>query len=121
MKVAVTSSGQYLESNVDPRFGRCPYLMVVDTETMSFEPLDNQSAQSGGGAGIQTAKIVIDKGVSHVLTGNCGPNAHKTLNAADIAVVCGCEGTIREVVKNLVDGKFRESESPNVESHHGLS
>lgn len=121
MKVAVTSSGQYLDSNVDPRFGRCPYLMIVDTDSMNSEPVDNQDSQSSGGAGIQTARKVIDQGVSHVLTGNCGPNAHKTLTAAGISVICGCEGTVREIVKNLVSGKLKEADAPNVESHHGLA
>ena len=42
MKIAVTSTGTDLESAVDPRFGRAAYILIVDSETIAFEALDNK-------------------------------------------------------------------------------
>ena len=92
MKICITSQGNNLESEVDPRFGRCAYFIIADTETLEFEPIENSSAQAAGGAGIQSGKLVSDKGVKAVLTGNCGPNAFQTLNAAGVEIYTGVIG-----------------------------
>jgi predicted Fe-Mo cluster-binding NifX family protein len=86
MKVAVSSTGNQLESLIDPRFGRCAYFLVVETDDMSFEAFDNQSVALGGGAGIQSAQFIASKGVVAVITGNCGPNAMRALSAARVKV-----------------------------------
>jgi len=70
MKLAVTSMGDNLDSQVDPRFGRCQYFVIVDPETMQFEAVQNPNIQAGSGAGIATAQMIAQKGVDTVLTGN---------------------------------------------------
>lgn len=120
MKVAVTSTNPTIEANVDPRFGRCSYFVFVDTETMKFEAADNPGASAGGGAGIATAQSIAEKGVNAVLTGNCGPNAYKVLNAAGIKVITGVSGTIRQAVEDFKAGKYQESSAPSVSGHYGL-
>ena len=84
MKVAVSSSGTDLDSQIDPRFGRCAYFIIYDTDNMNFEALDNDSMGLGRGAGIQSAQFIADRGATAVLTGNCGPNAVQTLPAAGV-------------------------------------
>jgi len=79
MRVAVSSTGNKLDSQIDPRFGRCTYFLIIETDDMSFEVVNNENIALGGGAGIQSAQFVASKGVSAVLTGNCGPNAVRTL------------------------------------------
>jgi len=121
VKIAVTATGKSLDAKIDPRFGRCPYFLVVDTDTMEFETIDNQNLSLGGGAGIQSAKQVVEKGVQFVLTGNCGPNAYRTLSAAGISVIVGCSGVVREVVEQFKAGKLNASSGPNVASHFGMA
>ena len=99
MKIAVTSKSNNLESKVDPRFGRCSYFLIVDTDTMSFEYLSNESAMASGGAGIQAAQTVAKAGAEVVVTGNMGPNAFQTLSAAGIRVFTGANGTVKEAVE----------------------
>ena len=41
MKIAVTSTGQDLDSPVDPRFGRAAYILIVDADILDVEVLDN--------------------------------------------------------------------------------
>jgi len=118
MKIAVTSKGTDLDAEVDPRFGRAAYFIVVNTETLDFEVLDNsENVNALRGAGIQAAKIISDKGVQVLLTGYCGPNAFKTLQAAGLKVVNDATGTIKEAVKSFTDGKLNVSDKANVEGH----
>ena len=89
MKIAISSSGQTLDSQVDQRFGRAEYFIVVETESMEFEVINNNNAGSGG-AGIGTAKLLVDADVKAVLTGNCGPNAQKTLECRWYKIIYRC-------------------------------
>ena len=120
MKIAITAAEPKLEAAVDPRFGRCPYFVVVETDDMSFEVIDNASQELGQGAGIQSARIMADKGVQHVLTGNCGPNAHQTLSAAGIGVIIGCSGTVQGVTEQFKAGQLKPVDQPNVPGHSGM-
>lgn len=120
MRVAVTASGPTLDSQVDPRFGRCAWFVVVDPDTMAFEAVENASVAAAQGAGIATAQMIAGKGVEVVLTGNCGPNAYQALAAAGLQVVSGVSGTVREAVGAYASGKLQASEQPNVASHYGM-
>jgi predicted Fe-Mo cluster-binding NifX family protein len=120
VKVVVSSSGPTLDSQVDPRFGRCPYFVVVDPMTMSFEAIENLNAASAQGAGVATAQVIAGKDVEAVLTGNCGPNAYQTLDAAGVKVVVGLSGQVREAVQAYRDGALQAASQPSVASHHGM-
>jgi len=119
MKIAVTSNSTSLDDVIEPRFGRCRYYLIVETETLTFEAVENPNISSVGGAGIQSAKLMADKGVTHVLTGNCGPNAYQTLNAAGINIIVGCSGIIREVIQQFTQGNLAGATQPNVPAHAG--
>jgi predicted Fe-Mo cluster-binding NifX family protein len=118
MKVAVTATGTALDSPVDPRFGRAPYILIVDSETMAVEALDNQENMNAlKGAGIQAATMVSDYGAEVLLTGHCGPNAYRALRAANIQVANNATGTVREAIKAYVDGKMPLADDSDVEGH----
>lgn len=121
MKIAVSASSTELESPVDPRFGRCPYYLIVDPETMGFEAVKNPHAAASGGAGIQAAQLIAQKNVEAVLTGSCGPNAFQTLKTAGVKVVVGVTGTASEAVRRYAaGGTYREAHGPDVSTHHGM-
>lgn len=119
MKLAVSSTGNSLDAQLDPRFGRCSYLLIVDSETLQFEAIVNPASDSGGGAGIQTAQLIVDKGVKAVLTGNVGPNAFRALSAAGIEIVTGAVGSVKEAVEKFSRGEFDRTVAPTVSDHHG--
>jgi predicted Fe-Mo cluster-binding NifX family protein len=98
MKIAITSTGTEFDSAVEPRFGRCAYFALVDTESGAFEAKANPFRDAAGGAGIQAAQWVVDQGVSALLTGHCGPKSVAVLDDADIRVVEDVAGTVREAV-----------------------
>ena len=120
MKIAVSASGQSLDAEVDPRFGRCRYFIIVDPENMEFETVENSGALAGGGAGIATAQMIADKGIEAVLTGNCGPNAFQVLSAAGIKVVTGVSGKVRDAVLDYKAGKHEAISQTNVSPHFGM-
>ncbi len=119
MKVAVSAVDASLDSEVDPRFGRCQYFVIVDLETLQFEAVANSSSAASGGAGIAAAQMIAGKGVKAVLTGNCGPNAYQVLSSSGIEVVTGVSGKIRDAIQDYKRGKHQASSQPNVLPHFG--
>jgi predicted Fe-Mo cluster-binding NifX family protein len=107
MKIAVTSTGTTLESEVDPRFGRCEHILIVDPETTEFEALENTGLTAAGGAGIGTGQLIVSKGVNLVLTGNCGPNAQQVLSAAGIKIVTDVSGRVRDATIQYNAGRLK--------------
>jgi predicted Fe-Mo cluster-binding NifX family protein len=120
-KLAVSATGESLDAQVDPRFGRCAYFVIVDSETLAFEAIPNTAASAMGGAGIQAAQMVVEKDVKVVITGNVGPNAFQALSAARIGIVAGAVGTVREAVSKYNDGELKEISAPSVRGHFGTS
>lgn len=98
MKIAVSSAGSTLEAGIDERFGRCACFLVVDSETMNFQAIDNSGRSAKHGAGIVSAQRLVDEQVEMVLTGRCGPKALRVLEAAGIQVKTGMNGTVRDAL-----------------------
>jgi predicted Fe-Mo cluster-binding NifX family protein len=119
MKICVSATSNSLEAQLDPRFGRCLYLIVVDSETLQFEAITNIAAGATGGAGIQAAQIIADKGAKVVITGNVGPNAFGALSAAGIKVITGASGTVKDVIEKFKTGELLVTGAPTVGGHFG--
>ena len=119
MKICVSAEADSLESPIDPRFGRCPYFMIVDSENMEFEAVENIASDAMSGAGIQASQTIVGKGVKVLITGNVGPNAFQALAAAGVKVVTGAFGTVKEVVEKYKRGELGETGAPTVGGHFG--
>jgi predicted Fe-Mo cluster-binding NifX family protein len=118
MKIAVTSTGKDLDSLTDPRFGRAAYILIVDADTLAVQVLDNaENVNAFKGAGIQAATMISDQHADVLLTGYCGPNAFKALEAARVKVAGDVSGTVREAVAAFADGKVKLTSEPNAEGH----
>jgi len=99
MKVAVTAQGGDLASELDPRFGRARWFVVVDTETGAHEALDNSvGVDASSGAGIASGQRIAESGAGVVITGHCGPNAERVLNSAGIRIIQRTGGTVAEAI-----------------------
>ncbi len=120
MKIALSSTGTDLDSQIDPRFGRCAYFVIVETEDMSFEAFDNENIALGGGAGIQSAQFIASKGAKAVITGSCGPNAVRTLSAAGVELFVDRREIIKEAVEKYKKGELRPTNKANVPDHSGM-
>lgn len=99
MKIAISSIGQEINAQIDPRFGRCRYFAVVDTRDMQLAVFENENADQTGGAGIRSAAFLINKGVDLVITGRCGPNAMDVFNEQGIQVITDQTGTVEAAIE----------------------
>lgn len=120
MKIAVTSTGEALDSQVNPRFGRANCFIIIETETMEHSVIENTSAAASGGAGTSATRIVADTGAEAVLTGNCGPNAQRALDAAGVKLYTDVTGTVAEAVERFKNGTLTSADGPNVQAHFGM-
>ena len=120
MKICVTATADSLDAQIDPRFGRCSYFVIVDSETMQFETVPNMAAGASGGAGIQAAQTIAKKDVKLLITGNVGPKAFQALAAAGIEIATGAFGAVREEVEKYKRGELSKTGAPTVGGHFGM-
>jgi len=114
IKLVVSSTGNSLESEVDVRFGRCPYFIFVDLddkEVKNHEIVENTSARQAGGAGMTAAEFVAKKGVQAVLTGNIGPRAFSIFSQFNIDVY-PVTGKVSDAIKAFAEGKLKKVDAP---------
>lgn len=118
MKVAITIDGTTLDAKLDSRFGRAARFMLYDTETGSFELMDNaQNLNAAQGAGIQSAQNVAQAGVEALITGHTGPKAFSVLQKARILVYHSEVRPVRDVLEDFKNGALTKAENADVESH----
>jgi predicted Fe-Mo cluster-binding NifX family protein len=118
MKIAVTATGKDINSRMDPRFGRAQYILILDEDGNLLEVVDNSvNANALKGAGIQAGKVLADKKVDVLITGHCGPNAFRTLEAGGTRVIVNQSGTVKEAVEQFKSNEVQYAEQPNVEAH----
>jgi predicted Fe-Mo cluster-binding NifX family protein len=120
MKIAISSTGKDLNAQIDPRFGRCQYFIFVDPETMEFEISENEGLMASGGAGVQAAQLIVQKGAQALVTGNLGPNAASALSASGIKVYLVPGGTAKEVTEAYKSGALKEVSGATVPPHFGM-
>lgn len=118
MKIAITATGKDMMDATDARFGRAKYFIVVDTDTDQATAHDNtQNLNAAQGAGIQAAQTVSNLGVEAVISGNLGPKAFRTLQAADIKMYLCEQTTVAEAARRFKAGELKEISSANVAGH----
>jgi predicted Fe-Mo cluster-binding NifX family protein len=120
MKICVSSQGTTLDAQVDPRFGRCKYFIIVNTDTLEFEAIKNPNTDAVGGAGIQSGQLVANKNIKAVVTGNVGPNAFQTLHAAGIEVITGASGSVKEIIEIYKKGGYKLAKGPTNVTKFGM-
>lgn len=118
MKIAITATDKELISDMDPRFGRAKYFVLVDPETLEYEAVENkQNLNLPQGAGIQAAKTIVDHKADVLISGNCGPKAFSVLNAAGVKIITGGKGRVIDAITQYKNGQLKAADEPNVEGH----
>jgi predicted Fe-Mo cluster-binding NifX family protein len=118
MKIAITSSGMNLDSEVDLRFGRAVGFIIYDLKKDAYIYVDNkQNLNTAQGAGIQAAQNVVNQNVDAIITGNCGPKAFTVLSQAGVKIFIGAEGTVKEAIEKYKNNELQEAQTANVEGH----
>ena len=118
MRIAISSTGRDLNANLDPRFGRAAYFIILDSETMDFKAVENsQNLNSSQGAGIQAGKAMADQRIDTLITGHCGPKAFKVLQNAGVKIITGAGGRVADVIDQFKNGDLAITPEANVEGH----
>lgn len=99
MKVAVPARAGNLEAPVDPRFGRCPVFVLVDTQDLSYQVLPNEAATQGSGAGIAAVQLVANAGAEAVIACHLGPKAFDALAAGGLRIYQFTGGTVQKAIQ----------------------
>lgn len=110
MKVAVTSAGNNLDSEVSSVFGRSPEFIIADLENDEIKdvsPIANP-AKNERGAGNIAAQFIIDHGVNALISGELGPIAFNTLKNTDIKVYRITSGSIKKNLEQFIEAKLEE-------------
>ena len=105
MKIAVSATGGSLSAQLDERFGRCAYFVIVDSETMRFTAFANPASELSGGSGPAAVREITRRGAEVLLTGRVGGNAQTALDAANIEVVTGSSGTVKQAVEEFIKSR----------------
>lgn len=108
MRICVTSKGKELTDQVDERFGRCSYLLLIDPATAEVEAVKNPGVLVDHGAGIAAAQRVMDSQVEVLVTGHLGPNAEGVLASDRLTVYQAKAGTVQSVLDDFVAGKLKQ-------------
>jgi predicted Fe-Mo cluster-binding NifX family protein len=120
MKIVVASSGVDLEAEAHPSFGRCPVYLFIDAETMQFEAVENPAANAAGGAGVQAAQFVVERGAQAVVAGNVGPNAFQVFQPAGVPVYLFGGGTVHQAVEAYRAGQLPVAGGASGPAHAGM-
>ncbi len=120
MKIAISTTGETLASELDPKFGRAQYFIVYDIEQEKISAVINNTlnVNAQGGAGTNASQLIANSGATAVISGNFGPNAFKGLNAFDIEIYSSEVQTIKEVINNFKAGKLTKVSSATVPGQH---
>ncbi|MDA3897876.1 MAG: dinitrogenase iron-molybdenum cofactor biosynthesis protein [Desulfobacteraceae bacterium] len=122
MKIAVSAKGMDIDSEIDERFGRAAYLLIIDTENLNITVLDNaENINAAQGAGIQAASMVSGSGAQVLLTGSCGPKAMTAFSATNIQVFTGQTGSVRQAVERFKQNGLQPADQANVGEKFGMT
>jgi predicted Fe-Mo cluster-binding NifX family protein len=121
MQIVVSANGPDLDASISPVFGRCAMFLFVDSETLACREVPNPAISAPGGAGVQAAQYIVDQGAEALISGNVGPNAFAVFRAAGLPVYAHTEGTIRQAVEALAEGRLTPVEGATGPSHVGTA
>ena len=118
MRIAITSEGADLDSNLDSRFGRAAFFIIVDPDSRVFEVVKNsQNLNLPQGAGIQAGKTIVDHNVDAIITGHCGPKAFRVLQNAGVKILTGASGKVADAMEQFNQGKLETISEADVNGH----
>jgi predicted Fe-Mo cluster-binding NifX family protein len=101
MKIAITSTGNTLDSSIDPRFGRCSYFAIHDTDSNLTTFIPNPAKESPEGAGPAAVQFIATQGVNKIIAGEFGGKIQSLLDVLNIGMQHESGKTIATIIKQL--------------------
>jgi predicted Fe-Mo cluster-binding NifX family protein len=107
MKIVISSTGRDVESNIDLKFGRAPFFLIVDTKTNEEKVVVNEARDRSSGVGVIVGNIVAKEEIDAVITTEIGPLAYDTFEQCGIRIY-QAEGKIKDAIQQFIKGKLPE-------------
>jgi len=99
MKIAVTSQGPELASEVGLQFGSAMFLIVIDTETGQYSKYENtQNLNNSQVIRNQFPQDILDLGIDAIITGS---RAFLTFQTSYVKVYYGASGSVKEAIEQF--------------------
>ena len=108
MKICVSAAAGDLDAQIDWRFGRCPFFVIVEPDTMAFEAVPNENSIDVAGRAFCIAhpETLLNKGVDLVISGNIGPNIYHMFHGAGVDIATVTAGTVKEAIEMYKSGRL---------------
>jgi len=87
MKIAITSTGNTLESLIDSSFGRCSWFVIYDTENKAMEFLPNPFKEAAEASGSSAVQLLVQKKVNKIVAGDFGMKIKPMLDSLRIQMI----------------------------------
>ena len=110
-KIAVAIEIPENSSPISEIFGRCNKFLFYNQQTNTQEFITNPFKSELGGAGIQSAKFLIENEVDLVIVKQIGINPLRFLKSANIKVFECKDGNATEALNKLKEGKLSQIEN----------
>jgi len=117
MKIAVPSTSPDLTGTVEPRLGMAAWLLVIDTEDMSFEAVKGPPRSSGPGAGVMAISLAVNLGAEVLLLGYVAQHIAGPLEKRGVRVISGISGPVKDAVSAYL-GAPAEHVKPDEDELH---
>jgi len=113
MRICISAGSDNLNADLDPRFGRAMYFLIVNDKGKLIKAIKNTGVRAMQGAGITAAQIVAQEKVNAVITGNIGPNAAMVLGSLEIKIfLANPTMSVRDAFQQYQKGELKEVTRP---------
>jgi len=111
MKIAIPCTEPDLQGTVAHMVGAAAWLLIVETDDMSFEAVPTPLQRSGPGAGIATVSLAVDMGAGVLLVHHIAPHIAGVLQQQSIDVVTGNADTAHKAVADYLEKRSHAAAS----------
>jgi len=116
MKIAISSTGESIDDEIDSRFGRCPYFLVIEARKeegiSDVKVMENIALEQVSGAGITVGQMIGNEKPDAIITVNMGPKAFQVFEKLEIDIY-SAKGNIKQAVEDFFEGKLEKMNSLN--------
>jgi len=102
MKIAIASTTPDLSGNVEHKLGTAAFILVIETDDMTFEVLNGPPSSSGSGAGVQMVSLVMNMDSQAILVGFMSPHIAEVVSSQGIEVIDRVDGSVADVVEKFI-------------------
>lgn len=117
MLIAISIKKPDQSSELSDAFGRSEYFLIYDSIKDTSEFTVNPFSSELGGAGIQSARFLIEKNIEAIITTYIGLNTLRFFKSLQIKVYQGTDHNADEAIKLFAENKLEEITTDEIDSY----